>query len=408
MIKKNILSLLIFSQLFSVIGTVTIQFTLSLYLLDVTYSIFVFSIITSLSIIGRLFMLPFCGILTDRMNKRLLMVIMDTLYLIITLIMFITFITTKNVIPIGILVCLMGMVSAFETPIVQATIPLICDKNKLPKVNSIVDGIGILGNMFGPLLAGSMYSQKTLPFIFIFCVLLFSMAMILQMIMRFDEQPTAKKFVSVFQTIKEDTHEVLHYLKKNQLFLKICLLAFFLNFFLTSFIQIVIPYLARVWFAASNEQYSIMNFLFSLGGLIGTITYGILAKKITLSHIPQQLTLISCIFLLLVFPIHLLPVTKTAFWTMTGIVTVFLAFVSLISIELVVFIQLTAEQKLLGRLMSFIMVICTFALPPGQILFGWISSISTNLQLTYLVGGISLCTLFVAFLSKKQLKSHFT
>ena len=76
--NKN-LHLLIGSQLFSVLGTTIVQFVISLYVLDITKSAFTFSVITSLSVVGRLVCLPFCGVLADRLPKRNLMLFMDFL-----------------------------------------------------------------------------------------------------------------------------------------------------------------------------------------------------------------------------------------------------------------------------------------------------------------------------------------
>lgn len=70
MIKEKNFLLLMGSQLFSVLGTTVIQFVISLYVLDITHSALLFSVITSLSIIGRIVCLPFCGILADRLSKK--------------------------------------------------------------------------------------------------------------------------------------------------------------------------------------------------------------------------------------------------------------------------------------------------------------------------------------------------
>ena len=67
--NKNF-NLLIGSQLFSVLGTTIVQFVISLYVLDITKSALTFSVIASLSIVGRLICLPFCGVLADRLPKK--------------------------------------------------------------------------------------------------------------------------------------------------------------------------------------------------------------------------------------------------------------------------------------------------------------------------------------------------
>jgi Na+/melibiose symporter-like transporter len=110
--NKNF-NLLIGSQLFSVLGTTIVQFVISLYVLDITKSALTFSVIASLSIVGRLICLPFCGVLADRLPKRNLMLLMDCLYLILSIGLFLVTRLENPVTAIGILTVIIGMVSAF-------------------------------------------------------------------------------------------------------------------------------------------------------------------------------------------------------------------------------------------------------------------------------------------------------
>ncbi|ANK60204.1 hypothetical protein AYR54_07500 [Loigolactobacillus backii] len=388
--------LLILSQLFSVIGTVIIQFALSLYILDLTGSALTFSVITSLAVVGRLVMLPFCGILADRMNKRLVMILMDSAYLGVTILMALAVGANNRILFIGGLTCIMGMVSAFETPIAQSTIPLISNADDLPKITSIVNGIGILGNLFGPILAGAIYQQNAMQFIFLLCGLFFILAIGLEYFLHFKELPVKNKFVSIQQVIKADTLEITAYLKRQIAIFQIYLLIFLLNLFLSSFIQVVIPYLARIKLAVSNQQFGLMNAFFALGGLLGSILYGVLSKKIHPASIPQQLVIIGLLFLTLALPLGWFTQRAISFNFMTGLVAILLALVTMVSVQLIVFIQITAEPQLLGRLMSFVMIAGTLATPLGQILFGWLSNTLTNTQMIYLVGAISTITIMLA------------
>ncbi|WP_265459523.1 MFS transporter [Enterococcus sp. HY326] len=401
--KTKMLWMLIFSQLFSVVGTVVLQFTLSLYVLDLTGSALTFSVITSLAVIGRLIMLPFCGILADRLNKKIVMITMDGSYFAVAILLLLALQTEHPVLLIGILTCLLGMISAFETPVVQSAIPLMCDEENIPKANSAVSSIGILGNMLGPVLAGMIYRQNTISLIFIGCLFLFGAAIAIESRMSFQNLAVTNKFVSLFQVVKEDLTDVVHYLKEKTIILKICILAFILNFLLNSFVQVVVPYIARIWLQVSNQQFGIMNFLFATGGLVGSILYGLLSKKVKLTSVPLQLVMTGIIFSTLMLALG--NSAGVAFWGMTAIVALIMALFTMISVQLMVFIQTQAAQNLLGRLMSFVMIVSTLATPLGQLLFGWLSEIMTINQMQYLIGVISLLTVLIALFSKKIFSS---
>lgn len=173
MFKGKNFYLLIGSQLFSVLGTTVIQFTIALYVLDVTKSAFTFSVITALSIVGRLISLPFCGILADRLPKRNLMLTMDCLYAILALGLLGASFSSQPVVLIGLLTILIGMVSAFETPVVQSTIPLICRDEDIPRANGIISSVGMLGNIIGPVFAGIVYHFDSVYWAFLISCCLF-------------------------------------------------------------------------------------------------------------------------------------------------------------------------------------------------------------------------------------------
>ena len=52
----------------------------------------------------------------------------------------------------------LAVVSSFETPVVQSSIPLIQEKDSLIQSNAIVSQINMLANLIVPLLAGLLYS----------------------------------------------------------------------------------------------------------------------------------------------------------------------------------------------------------------------------------------------------------
>ena len=249
--NKNF-NLLIGSQLFSVLGTTIVQFVISLYVLDITKSALTFSVIASLSILGRLICLPFCGVLADRLPKRNLMLLMDCLYLILSIGLFLVTRLENPVTAIGILTVIIGMVSAFETPVVQSAIPIICKEEEIPRANGIISSIGTLGTVLGPILAGIIYRFDAVYQIFMITAALFLIAIFCEVLLNIPVQAQAAMNGTLFQVVVGDLKEVANYLKAQKVIVKVAAVAFLLNFFLASFIQVIIPYVSRIQLGATD------------------------------------------------------------------------------------------------------------------------------------------------------------
>ena len=71
---------LIIGQASSMFGTVLLKFTVSLLILDLTSSAALFGTITAISYLPPIFLSPIGGIISDRNNKRNLMIALDSLY----------------------------------------------------------------------------------------------------------------------------------------------------------------------------------------------------------------------------------------------------------------------------------------------------------------------------------------
>ena len=150
--------LLIIGQALSMFGTVLLKFTVSLLILDLTSSAALFGTITAISYLPPVFLSLIAGIIADRNNKRNLMIALDGLYGIMAVLLVLSLSFSNVLIWITIIMVGLAVVSSFETPVVQSSIPLIQEKHHLIQSNAIVSQINMLANLIGPLLAGLLYS----------------------------------------------------------------------------------------------------------------------------------------------------------------------------------------------------------------------------------------------------------
>ena len=401
--NKNF-NLLIGSQLFSVLGTTIVQFVISLYVLDITKSALTFSVIASLSILGRLICLPFCGVLADRLPKRNLMLLMDCLYLILSIGLFLVTRLENPVTAIGILTVIIGMVSAFETPVVQSAIPIICKEEEIPRANGIISSIGTLGTVLGPILAGIIYRFDAVYQIFMITAALFLIAIFCEVLLNIPVQAQAAMNGTLFQVVVGDLKEVANYLKAQKVIVKVAAVAFLLNFFLASFIQVIIPYVSRIQLGATDAQFGLMNTILAIGSLLGTVVYGVIANRLNETSITKNLILVAILFSLLVIPFGLIQDSTLAFWLMTVIVASAMGVVTVVSVQLIVYIQLVSDKALLGRIMSLVMIVTTLAIPLGQVMYGSFAAAASTKMLLVLIIATSIVTILIAIFSIRIFK----
>lgn len=401
--NKNF-NLLIGSQLFSVLGTTIVQFVISLYVLDITKSALTFSVIASLSIVGRLICLPFCGVLADRLPKRNLMLLMDCLYLILSIGLFLVTRLENPVRAIGILTVIIGMVSAFETPVVQSAIPIICKEEEIPRANGIISSIGTLGTVLGPILAGIIYRFDAVYQIFMITAALFLIAIFCEVLLNIPVQAQAAMNGTLFQVVVGDLKEVANYLKAQKVIVKVAAVAFLLNFFLASFIQVIIPYVSRIQLGATDAQFGLMNTILAIGSLLGTVVYGVIANRLNETSITKNLILVAILFSLLVIPFGLIQDSTLAFWLMTVIVASAMGVVTVVSVQLIVYIQLVSDKALLGRIMSLVMIVTTLAIPLGQVMYGSFAAAASTKMLLVLIIATSIVTILIAIFSIRIFK----
>lgn len=401
--NKNF-NLLIGSQLFSVLGTTIVQFVISLYVLDITKSALTFSVIASLSIVGRLICLPFCGVLADRLPKRNLMLLMDCLYLVLSIGLFLVTRLENPVTAIGILTVIIGMVSAFETPVVQSAIPIICKEEEIPRANGIISSIGTLGTVLGPILAGIIYRFDAVYQIFMITAALFLIAIFCEVLLNIPVQAQAAMNGTLFQVVVGDLKEVANYLKAQKVIVKVAAVAFLLNFFLASFIQVIIPYVSRIQLGATDAQFGLMNTILAIGSLLGTVVYDVIANRLNETSITKNLILVAILFSLLVIPFGLIQNSTLAFWLMTVIVASAMGVVTVVSVQLIVYIQLVSDKALLGRIMSLVMIVTTLAIPLGQVMYGSFAAAASTKMLLVLIIATSIVTILIAIFSIRIFK----
>lgn len=154
---KNFM-LLILGQLTSLFGNFILKLALSMYVLEVTGSAAIFAGILSVATIPTILLSPLGGILADRANRRNIMVALDTLTGISVLSTTLLLSAKNDMVMISILLIILSILGAFETPTVQACIPTILEGENIMKGNAVVNQVDSLSYLIAPMLGGVLYA----------------------------------------------------------------------------------------------------------------------------------------------------------------------------------------------------------------------------------------------------------
>ena len=155
--NKNFI-IIVIGQIISLFGNAIQRFSMSLYLLEFTGSTAIFANILAISTIPYILFAPIAGMLSDRVNKKKIMVYLDFFcsfliggYAIILLN------GRDHEVIVAIVMFMLSICFTLYGPAVTSSIPQIVEEDKLTSANGVINQVGSIVNFAGPILAGVLY-----------------------------------------------------------------------------------------------------------------------------------------------------------------------------------------------------------------------------------------------------------
>jgi len=211
--NKNFI-IVVIGQIISLLGNAIQRFCMALYILDLTGSAAVFSSILAISTIPYILFAPIAGLLADTVNRKKVMVYLDFLSSILMGVYAVILIGGRDSTVIaGIIMFVLSIIYTLYSPSVSACIPQIVHKEELAQANGIIQQVGALVNLVGPIIAGILYSFVGIKIIVIINAASFLVSAILE---TFLEIPDLERKEKLKNPILESFNEM----KKSFLYLK--------------------------------------------------------------------------------------------------------------------------------------------------------------------------------------------
>lgn len=229
-------------QLVSSLGDVAYEIALGFWVLMTTGSTALMGSLMAASTLPRVVVSPFAGVIVDRRDRRWLMIVMD-------LVRGIAVILVGGAAVAGVLQVWMvfvagviiGLGGAFFTPAVSSALPDVVGKDRLVQANSVFSllgtGAGILGNSVG----GFLFQVLGAPVMFLAnggSYLVSAVTLLFTRIPRIQAPASRGHFLA-------DLEDGFRFVWRSRGMRDIMLIAFFLNFFATMGLILLLPLFQR-------------------------------------------------------------------------------------------------------------------------------------------------------------------
>ena len=262
------------------IGSGMTAFALSVYIYEKTGSVSYVSLITLLSFMPSIILSPIGGLLADRYDRRLLMIIGD-LFSGLGLVYILWSIQAgeKNIVPIFIGITFSSIFTSLLEPSYRATLTDILEEENYAKASGLIQAAGSAKYLISPVVAGIVLSVTDIRVILLLDILTFITTCLMIFLVR-------KSMNSEKQNYKKDSFkgllEGLFIIKENKGVYSLVIIMFFVCFFM-GFIQILIR--PMILATSSVKTAGMMESLCAVGLLIGSLWIGIAGIKKNYSKI---------------------------------------------------------------------------------------------------------------------------
>ncbi|MDV3428027.1 MAG: MFS transporter, partial [Bacillota bacterium] len=228
----------------SQLGTAVYSFAVGLYVLKITGSGLSFALNLALSIISTIIVIPFAGVLADRIDKKLISVIMDMLNGIILLGLYLITIRFRlNVPMIYASTFLLNVLTSIYAISVEAAKPNLVSEKRLLSLNSINKILESSSSILGPMAGGIVFAFLDIRLFIIVNGFSFIISGFLEMFIDFKFNVSSEKIEKEKVDFIKDIKGGIDYIKDKKYILSSFGVFIVLNFFIGLSINVPMPFI---------------------------------------------------------------------------------------------------------------------------------------------------------------------
>ena len=395
--NKNFI-IIVIGQIISLFGNAIQRFSMSLYLLEFTGSTAAFANILAISTIPYILFAPIAGRLSDKINRKKIMVYLDLFCSILIGIYALILLRGRDSeLIVAIVMFMLSVCYTLYGPAVVSSIPQIVEEDKLTSANGIINQVGSVVNFLGPILAGVLYGLVGIKLIVIINAISFLVSAIMELfldipdVVKTDED-TDKGTVLSMDFIKKsfiDMGDSFIYLKKEKKIILGIIASYALcNIFLVPILSIVAPYFINILLELPSQVYGVVEGICVLGMILGGFWISIkpkmfLMKKVHYTYIPM---IVGVTLMATLGFIRLNNYVLAGLFGVSGMAI--MLSLSLSNVLTLTFIQQEVPSNMLGRVSAFSTAVATISVAPGQLLFGQVIDMGIHIGVILIITAI--------------------
>lgn len=362
--KKDIV-LFLTSQTISLFGSSLVQYAIMWYITLETQSGVMMTIFIICGFVPTFFLAPFAGVWADRYNRKVIIILSDTIIATVTLIMAIVFIMGyKEYWLLFTISAIRGLGSAVQMPTVSAFIPQIVPEDKLMRVNGTASSIQSLIMVVSPIASGALLTIASIEMIFFIDVATASVA-VLTLLFFLRVPPHAKAMLKQKVSYYTDLREGFRYIR-NHVYVRKFFVFCGLFFILVSPVAFLTPLQVARSFGNDVWRLTMIEITFSAGMIIGGIimaSWGGFRNKI------YTMVLACLIMGAGTVALGFVPI----FWLYNIVMAVVGLAMPMMNTPSTVLLQQKVEEEFLGRVFGVLSMISSSMMPLGMLVFGPLS-----------------------------------
>ncbi|HZU87509.1 MAG TPA: MFS transporter, partial [Anaerolineaceae bacterium] len=259
-------------QAVSLIGSSLVQFALVWWMTKTTGSATVLATATLIATLPRILLQPFAGALVDRWNRKVVMIVADSIIALATLVlMFLFAIGQESVLAVYVIVLVRAAGGAFHSPAESACIVLMVPKAHLARIAGLNQTLSGTLNIVSPPLGALLISILPIQAVLAIDV---GTAIIAVSILAFTTIPQPPRQVAQANgtakktSFREDLREGWSYLIAWRGLVGVVLISMAINFLLVPAFSLI-PLMVMQEYQGNALQLGLVNSLFGIGVIIG-------------------------------------------------------------------------------------------------------------------------------------------
>lgn len=385
--RRNV-ALFLSGQTVSLFGSMIVQYVVMWYVTLETQSGMAVALYAVAAFLPQGVVSIFGGVLADRLNRRVLVMVSDGCIAAVTLMLALLMLNGVTDLWIILLAVAVRSVGAgVQTPTVQAMIPQITPPEHLMRVNGIFGTIQSVMALLAPAVAAAIFAVFGIVPVFFLDVIT---AVIGIGLLSRVAVPSLTRMVAGTSTYREDLVEGMRYIWTHPI-VRWLLGVFAVIFLLTVAPSFITPLLIARTFGTEEWMLAVLEIAFSIGMMLG----GVLVSTVLAKRGRIGLILVATYgFAAFTVALGLSP----NLWVFYGFMFGFGLLVPLFSTPFMTLIQESADPEKHGRVFSYVGIVMALATPVGMAVFGPLADVISVQTLLVIAGIVTVLVMTVAIM----------